>query len=275
MTTHTAICEYYAGATLDADSLLCHRTTDATVYTASATSEINTGGGVYSAVFADVAAGIYRLKLKADGDVVFTQDFTFSGVDGEVLQAGIVAASTGARTVTITVTDGTDPLENATVRLTNGALSVTATTDVSGEATLNVDDATYTVAVTKAGYSYAGTSLVVDGNETATYAVTQVVVSSPADPSLSAIEVLCLGTAFTAQSGIDIDFRMSAIPSSDQNNAFPGAKVTVTSNGSGIARWEAPQGATIEYKRGSTLAWTSITLDSDSVTNVTSVIGTP
>jgi len=38
MTVHTAITDYYAGATLAAGSELCHRTTDATVYTASATT---------------------------------------------------------------------------------------------------------------------------------------------------------------------------------------------------------------------------------------------
>jgi hypothetical protein len=91
MTTHTAITDYYAGATLDNGSLLCHRTTDATVYTASATSELNAGGGVYSAVFADVAAGSYRLKLKADGEVVATREVTFAGTDNETVQSGVRA----------------------------------------------------------------------------------------------------------------------------------------------------------------------------------------
>jgi hypothetical protein len=91
MTTHTAITDYYAGATLDAGSLLCHRTTDATVYTASASSELNTGGGVYSAVFANVAAGSYRLKLKSGGEVVATRDVTFAGTNAETVQTGVRA----------------------------------------------------------------------------------------------------------------------------------------------------------------------------------------
>lgn len=86
MTTHTALFEYYAGATLDAGSVLCHRTTDATVYTASATSELNSGGGVYSAVFANVAAGSYRLKVVADGEVVATRLVRFAGTDGETVE---------------------------------------------------------------------------------------------------------------------------------------------------------------------------------------------
>ncbi len=190
--------------------------------------------------------------------------------------SGISGGSgSGARTVTITVNDGTTALQNALIRLTEGANTFTATTNSSGVATFNVDDATYTVAITKSGYSYAGTTLVVDGTETRTYSMTQVSVTPPTDPELSAIEVLCLGSAFTAQSGIDIDFRMSGIATGDQDTAYSGAKVTVTSNGSGIARWEAPRGATIEYKRGTTQVWTRATLDNDSLTSVTSVIGSP
>jgi hypothetical protein len=193
----------------------------------------------------------------------------------DAILAGGGGSGTGSRTVTITVNDGTTALQNATVRMTEGANTFTALTNASGVAVFNLDDATYTVGVTKSGYSYAGTTLIVNGTETATYSMTLVSVTSPTNPDLSAIEVLCLGADFTASSGIDIDFRMAVIPSSDQNNAFPGAKVTVTSNVSGIARWEAPQGAAIEYKRGRADVWTRVTLDSDSVTNVTSVIGSP
>jgi len=91
MTVHTAITDYYAGATLDAGSELCHRTTDATVYTASATPELTPGGGVYAPVFTGVAAGSYRLKLKSSGEVVATRDVTFAGTDGETVQTGVRA----------------------------------------------------------------------------------------------------------------------------------------------------------------------------------------
>jgi hypothetical protein len=90
MTTHTAITDYYAGATLDNGSLLCHRTTDATVYTASATPEVNTGGGVYAPVFTGVAAGTFRLKLKAGGEVVATRIVRFAGTDGETVETTAV-----------------------------------------------------------------------------------------------------------------------------------------------------------------------------------------
>lgn len=96
MTTHTAIFEYYAGATLDAGSLLCHRTTDATVKTAESTAEINTGGAVYSVDFEDVTAGSYRLKILADGEVVGTRIVTFAGVDAEVVETTAVELDSSA-----------------------------------------------------------------------------------------------------------------------------------------------------------------------------------
>lgn len=193
----------------------------------------------------------------------------------DAIAAGSSGTGTGARTVTITVNDGSTVLQNARVRLSEGANEFTGLTNASGVVTFNVDDATYTVAITKSRYSYAGTTLVVDGTEAVMYSMTATSVSPPTEPSLSAVEVLCLSATFTAQSGIDIDFRLAAIPSGDQNRAMPGAKVTVTSDSSGIARWEAPQGATIEYKRGSTQVWAKVVLDNDSVTNVQSVIGSP
>ena len=81
-------------------------------------------------------------------------------------------AGTGAFTVTITITDGTSTLQNALVRIIDGATTYTAITDSSGIAVFHLDAATYVVAVSKAGYSYAGTTLVVDANETVSYAMT-------------------------------------------------------------------------------------------------------
>jgi len=193
----------------------------------------------------------------------------------DAILAASGGAGTGARTVTITVNDGTTALQNAVVRFTEGSNTFRALTNASGVAVFNVDDATYTVAVTKSGYTYAGTTLIVNGTETATYSMTATNVTSPTNPDLSVIEVLCLDEDFEAASGIDVDFRMSAVATGDQNRAHPGAKKTVTSNGSGIARFEGPQGATIEWKRGTGQVWTAVTLDSDSVTNVTSLIGSP
>lgn len=94
---------------------------------------------------------------------------------------------TGARTVNVTVNDGSTVLQNARVRLSEGASTYTGLTNASGVVVFNVDDATYTVAITKSGYTYAGTTLVVDGTEAVTYSMTATSVTPPDDPALCAV----------------------------------------------------------------------------------------
>jgi len=276
--------------------------------TLASITEDATRDGRYTGTVEDESAGAYDLQVMFDGITVSEPDYQVdlllavgtyvakrlavldssslrsalgmsdADLDAQldaILAAASAGAGTGARTVTITVNDGTTALQNAVVRFTEGSNTFRALTNVSGVAVFNLDDATYTVAVTKSGYTYAGTTMVVDGTEAATYSMTAVSVTPPTNPDLSAIEVLCLDEDFAAASGIEVDFRMASVAAGDQNRAHPGAKKTVTSNGSGIARFEGPQGATIEWKRGTGQVWTAVTLDNDSVTNVTSLIGSP
>lgn len=270
---------------------------DTLVLTDTADSVTKNGviGSRYSAVFTRVSvlpAGLYAVGITVNG-IPGLLYCTLAGTNNETVSARLERAAvldaaiesqldrieantgTGARTVTITVNDGATVLQNARVRITEGVNSYSYTTNASGVVVFNVDDASFTVAIAKSGYTYAGTTLVVDGNETVTYSMTATSVTSPTNPDLSAIEVLCLDEDFAAASGIDVDFRMAAVATGDQNRAHPGTKKTVTSNGSGIARFEGPQGSTIEWKRGNGQQWTAVTLDNDSVTNVTSLIGSP
>lgn len=309
MTTQTAVLAAQSGLSLTA-KLFTLAAPDTTAFTADSVTERTNAKGQYVASFGEVSviSGDHTLILFSGTRPVAIGYRTFAGTDGEtatetatlaeldpaslrtalgmsaadldsqldaILAAASAGAGTGARTVTITVNDGTTVLQNAVVRFTEGSNTFRALTNASGVATFNLDDATYTVAVTKSGYTYAGTTMVVNGTETATYSMTATNVTSPTNPDLSAIEVLCLDEDFEAASGIDVDFRMSAIATGDQNRAHPGAKKTVTSNVSGIARFEGPQGATIEWKRGTGQQWTAVVLDNDSATNVTSTIGSP
>ena len=280
--------------------------------TANSCNEQTADSGIYIAnyVGADasalIPAGTYRLRTTVNGKPL-KRFVTFAGVDGEVVYArseeaavlnsgalraalGMAAADlddqldailaaggagTGARTVTITVNDGTTALQNATVRMTEGVNSYTALTDADGVAVFNLDDATYTVSITKSGYSYTGTTLVVNGTETATYSMTAISVTPPTSPSKSAIEVLCVDENVDAESGVAVDFRIVTIPTGDQNIAYKGTKQTATSDVDGIARFEVARGSVCEYKRGEADVWQRVTVDNDSVTNVTSFIGSP
>jgi hypothetical protein len=85
---------------------------------------------------------------------------------------------TGARHVTITVDDGSDPLEGASVRVVKGAESYVGKTDADGEANegsgFSLDDGTWTVSITSDDglHQFTPTELVVDGDEDVTYHMT-------------------------------------------------------------------------------------------------------
>lgn len=205
-----------AQASLTGVSLrLRSRSTGAVVDTEVA-AETASGSSVYTADFTDVPAGTYFVQLIRDSDgailrysdatlTLTTATFPVSGSGGvaelntatqtqidniEQTVEGLSSGSgTGARTVTITVNDGATVLQNATVRMTEGVSTFTALTNVSGAAVFNLDDATYAVSITKPGYSYAGTSLIVNGTETATYSMTAISVTPPDDPALSAVTI--------------------------------------------------------------------------------------
>ncbi|MGB1125791.1 MAG: hypothetical protein ACPG4Q_11345 [Phycisphaeraceae bacterium] len=95
-----------------------------------------------------------------------------AGTTGASLNQAASGAGTGARTITVTVDDGTNPLENATVRYTEGVNTFTADTDASGNATFSLDDATYSVAIFKDGYTFTPTTLIVSGDASPTYSMT-------------------------------------------------------------------------------------------------------
>lgn len=247
---------------------------------------INTGGdtgtsigvGMFSWTVAetipseDVYARIYEGTTE-DVDTIVIDSILYSDETEIGKEAAESGSGTGARTVTITVNDGTTALQNAKVRMTEGANSYTATTNASGVCTFNLDDATYTVSITKSGYSYAGTTFVVDGTETQTYSMTQITPSAPDDPHNSVLTITCRDAGGTVQQDIVVQVRMTAIPTSDQNNAFSEAVLEETSDSNGQVVFEVVQGATYEWRRGSDADWTIIVIDADAATDVDSIIG--
>jgi hypothetical protein len=180
----------------------------------------------------------------------------------------------GARTVTITVNDGTNPLQNAKVRVTQGAESYLGTTNASGVVTFNLDDATWTVAITKPGYTYAGTTLVVDGNESATYSMTAVTIT-PSSGSLVTGYWVCYSELGVVESGVTITMQAAKVPA-DTGFALDSAVRTSTSGSDGIAQFtNLIPGATYRVQRNSGDFYT-IKIDDDATGSVelNSILGT-
>jgi hypothetical protein len=135
-------------------------------------------------------AGGDATEAKQDEMIATLATVAPQGDDGDTLETlsdqidGIVGGTgTGARTVAVTVNDGSDPLENATVRFTEGVSgdgdTFVGSTDASGEVSFSLDDATYTLAISKPRYNFTPTTLVVDGNETETYSMSLQAITFP------------------------------------------------------------------------------------------------
>lgn len=158
-------------------------------------------------------------------------------------------AGTGARTITITVDDGSDPIEGATVRLTNGGVSHVYTTNVSGQVTANVDDATWTIAITHPANSYAGTTLLVDGDKSPTYSMTPRSITAPTNPASCTCYIKTVDYTGADDPGAVVNFRMTTPPTTD-GLAHPSNVRKVTSDDDAMVEIELPQGAVFSYWRG-------------------------
>jgi len=122
-----------------------------------------------------------ELRATGNGSGTFSEVTDSLEAMSEAVSEIDTGSGTGARSVTITVNDGTTVLESATVRLTSGASSFLATTNASGVATFSLDDATYSVTITRSGYSFTPTTLIVNGTETQTYSMSQLATTA-SDP---------------------------------------------------------------------------------------------
>lgn len=104
-----------------------------------------------------------------------------SGTAGNILGNLTAGTGTGAFSITITVTDGSNPVPGAVVRLTSGITSLVQVTNSSGvtEPPFNCDAATWTVAITKSGYSFTQTTIAVIGSDNFDEVLTPVVIPAP------------------------------------------------------------------------------------------------
>ena len=284
MTTQTAVLAAPTGLTLTA-KLFTVAAPDTTAFTADSVTERTNAKGQYVASFgeASVISGDHTLILFSGTRPVAIGYRTFAGTDGEtatetpptveldpaalrsalgmsaadlddqldaVLSAATAAAGTGARTVTVTVNDGTTVLQNAVVRFTEGSNTYRALTNASGVATFNLDDATYTVAVSKVGYYYAGTTMIVNGTETATYSMTAINVT-PGTGDLTTGYLTCLDEEGVAEEGVAVRCQVVQVPASGTGFAYDSAIQLETSDSDGLVQFAMIKGARYLVWRGS------------------------
>lgn len=190
------------------------------------------------------------------------------------------STGTGPYTVVVKVTDGTNPLQNAVVRLTlNPGNYYTGTgTDVNGLETFNIGAGTYTVAISCGGYTFAGDTYEVTGDtaDPVEFAMTIKAAPAPSDPSLSTGSLTVLGTDGLPEQGVEIYVRYKS-GSGDAGFAYSSSITTLTSDVDGLVSIELVKGATCEAKRGDSRGgWIPFTVPSDSdAFNLPEIIGAP
>lgn len=162
-------------------------------------------------------------------------------VDSKISDAGASGGS-GAFPITITLTDGTDPIESANVRIYQGVSSYVLATDASGNATYNLDSGTYSISATKAGYSLAsGTTGTATGSETGTLVSVDIEMSLDASVSPPPNADMCRVSGFfeqidgTVSGGVRFDITLVETGTNGvkSERIIYGRTVTVQTNSSG------------------------------------------
>jgi hypothetical protein len=280
------------GAAADADSPPTYR-----VYEAETGTPIITGSmaklddadttGFYSeSIECSSANGFedgksYTIYVEAVMDAAtFATSYGFRAVEP--------AAGGGARTILIAAVDaaGAD-VQGVRVRLTKGPQKPFADTDADGEAVLNVDDGTWTMAATIPGYSFTSATLdgvpvvnrqvVVSGDHALAIVMTAAELTA-SDPGSVTAYIYCLDEVGDPEEDVEIRLFLAVPPPGTTGLAFDSTERLVESGATGLAEFPGCMPAsTVRYRRGTTGAWTQYTFAADASGNVQlpSIVGTP
>lgn len=226
----------------------------------SATTPSDVGG-----TFAASTDSIEAIRDRGDAAWVPSGGDATLAKQTEILTAiaGLSASSgSGAYTLTVQVTDGATALQGAKVRLTQGVTTLSAVTNASGIATFAVDAATWSVAITKDGYSFTPTTKVVSGTGSQAYAMTAVVITPPSSQTLSTVTVRISNAAGAAQAKARVKVRLTA-SAGGRGNALLGDVTHYTADEDGVVEMELIQDATYQIQVIGYRTWHEFTPDAD------------
>ena len=226
--------------------------------------------GIYNGDMPSLSAGSYSMRIRngVDNTLLKQSMFVWDGdafreevlstirasmtADKNELLAALPASTgsgSGAYFVQVTVDDGTDPIQDATVRLTSSTESFVAVTNASGIALLAVDGGSWTVSIAKSGASFTPTTLVVSGNTTQTYSMS-VTAITPSEVGFATGYAYTYDEDGTIQPGVEIHCICQSVPGTGV--VMDGVTRTVASDENGLVQFaNLIQGAKYELRRGS------------------------
>jgi hypothetical protein len=199
--------------------------------------------GYFSFVVTEAITGAWDVVVKngataiLEGGVIYFESDSLNTyvVDVDLPPIVIPGSGGGARAVTITVNDGTNPIQNATVRISRSGETLTNTTNVSGITTFSADDATWTVSITATGFSFTPVTLVVTSTESRTYSMTSTGGGlTPSSPALTTGYWTMFSESGVVIGGVVVDVKAWAAPEGSAGIALLGTTRSVTSAANGL-----------------------------------------
>ena len=162
------------------------------------------------------------------------------------------SSGTGAFTLAITVHDQNgQPLEGATVRVTEGVTSLVRTTGADGTFSppFSVDQKTYAVVITKPGYDFSPTTVTITANRTITYTLTPVAITPDPDPAKTRVVMTTYDERGVLRANVNVTFQLIRVPTGDVNHVLSITRFTVASNVDGVIDVSLWTGAQYEATR--------------------------
>jgi hypothetical protein len=190
---------------------------------------------------AAIVSAIEATEVMTDLDTMIINDGTANArFSTSALQnapsGGGGGTGSGARTVVVTVTLSASPVEGASVRLTKAAETYVGSTNASGQVTFNVDDGTWTVAITSPGATFAGASLVVDDDENVSYSLTAISIT-PSPATQITGYYTCYSHLGVVEAGVSITMQLVGLAQGSVGLALDNRLRTVTSDANGVAQF--------------------------------------
>ena len=201
------------------------------------------------------------VDVKQIGGISATGVLVSAGVGSTAFLANAPTGGggTGANPVTITIqTTASVAIQSATVTAwKNGLIEGTLSTNVSGVAVLSLDNGTYSIVVTAAGYQGSTASLVVSGTTSQTYQLTAITITPSPSGGVTGYLYTTDTTGTVIQGGVVVSIQMTRTASGQTGEAISPVVKTVTSDSGGLAQFVGlTPGATYRFSttRGSSWA---------------------
>ena len=197
-----------------------------------------------------------RIRTIADDVGPYVVD---SSLEVASVADSIQGSGNGPFTVTLNVEDTSNvDIQNANVRVQQGADNFVIQTDVSGNSVFGLDAATYNVTITKTGYvSHTGT-LVVSADATSVIQLTASgSIPVPSDPLLSTGVLVAYDQFGIFETGVDFTISLTIGTGTAGQSLDTQERVSTSVAVTGLVTFEGlVRGATYSIRRGSSAAAT-------------------